>query len=49
MLFRSVYLDAAKKYTSAGYDHLVMQNAGHDPDGFIDFFQSELAEKLRAA
>jgi len=44
-----VYLDAAKKYTSAGYDHLVMQNAGPDPDGFIDFFQSELAEKLRAA
>jgi hypothetical protein len=31
----------------AGFDHLVMQNAGPGPDGFINFFQQELTEPLR--
>jgi hypothetical protein len=32
----------------AGFDHLVAMNAGPDPDGFMDFFASELAAPLRA-
>jgi hypothetical protein len=31
----------------AGYDHLALINAGPDPEGFFDFFASELAEPLR--
>ncbi|WP_280244542.1 TIGR03557 family F420-dependent LLM class oxidoreductase [Nocardia abscessus] len=42
------YLDAAKQYTDAGFDHLVMQNAGPDPDGFLDFYRRELDKPLRA-
>lgn len=41
------YLDNARKFLDAGFDSLVMQNAGPDPDGFMDFFQSDLAEPLR--
>ncbi|MFF5103327.1 TIGR03557 family F420-dependent LLM class oxidoreductase [Streptomyces sp. NPDC000134] len=41
------YLAAAQRYADAGFDRLVMQNAGPDPDGFIDFYQRELAEPLR--
>jgi G6PDH family F420-dependent oxidoreductase len=40
------YLDAVKTYTEAGFDHLVLQNAGPDPDGFLDFFATELKPKL---
>ncbi|MFJ1455738.1 TIGR03557 family F420-dependent LLM class oxidoreductase [Nocardia sp. N2S4-5] len=42
------YLNAARPYLDAGFDHLVMQNAGPDPDGFIDFFRDDLADRLRA-
>ncbi|CAM5332425.1 TIGR03557 family F420-dependent LLM class oxidoreductase [Streptomyces fumanus] len=42
------YLAAAQRYVDAGFDRLVLQNAGPDPDGFIDFYQRELAEPLRA-
>ena len=42
------YVEAVKKYTDAGYDHIVLQNAGPDPEGFIDFFQKDLGDKLRA-
>ena len=38
---------AAEKAGCAGFDHLVMQNAGPDPDGFIDFYQQELDPVLR--
>jgi G6PDH family F420-dependent oxidoreductase len=41
------YVEAVKKYTDAGYDYIVLQNAGPDPDGFIDFFAEELRDKLR--
>lgn len=41
------YLDVAQPFVDAGFDHLVMQNAGPDPDGFLDFFRSELDEPLR--
>jgi G6PDH family F420-dependent oxidoreductase len=40
------YTDAVKTYTDAGYDHIVLQNAGPDPDGFIDFFAKELKAEL---
>lgn len=42
------HLQVAQQYVDAGFDHLVMMNAGPDPDGFIDFFALELAAPLRA-
>jgi G6PDH family F420-dependent oxidoreductase len=41
------YTEVAQSFVDAGFDRLVMQNAGPDPDGFIDFFQRELNEPLR--
>lgn len=41
------YVEAARRYVDAGFDHLVMQNAGPDPDGFLDFYRTELADRLR--
>ena len=41
------YVEAVKKYADAGFDHLVLQNAGPDPDGFIDFYGKELHDKLQ--
>ncbi|WP_459545706.1 TIGR03557 family F420-dependent LLM class oxidoreductase [Nocardia sp. X0981] len=40
-------LEVAQPFVDAGFDHLVMQNAGPDPDGFLDFYRSELDEPLR--
>ncbi|MEU1240355.1 TIGR03557 family F420-dependent LLM class oxidoreductase [Micromonospora parva] len=37
-----------RSYVEAGFDHIVLQNAGPDPDGFLDFFASDLAGRLRA-
>jgi G6PDH family F420-dependent oxidoreductase len=42
------HLQVAQQYVDAGFDHLATMNAGPDPDGFIDFFASELAAPLRA-
>jgi G6PDH family F420-dependent oxidoreductase len=42
------HLQVAQQFVDAGFDHLVTMNAGPDPDGFIDFFASELATPLRA-
>ncbi|MFF8382373.1 TIGR03557 family F420-dependent LLM class oxidoreductase [Streptomyces kanasensis] len=42
------YTEMAQGYVDAGFDRLVMQNAGPDPDGFIDFYQRELDSRLRA-
>ncbi|MCP2167812.1 TIGR03557 family F420-dependent LLM class oxidoreductase [Goodfellowiella coeruleoviolacea] len=41
------HVAVAQPYVDAGFDHLVLQNAGPDPDGFFDFYQRELAERLR--
>ncbi|HSP39299.1 MAG TPA: TIGR03557 family F420-dependent LLM class oxidoreductase [Frankiaceae bacterium] len=41
------HLAAAQQFVDAGFDHLVLMNAGPDPDGFIEFFSNELAEPLR--
>jgi G6PDH family F420-dependent oxidoreductase len=37
-----------RSYVDAGFDHIVLQNAGPDPDGFLDFFATDLAGRLRA-
>jgi G6PDH family F420-dependent oxidoreductase len=41
------HLTSAQQFVDAGFDHLVLMNAGPDPDGFFDFFSGELAEPLR--
>ncbi|WP_040790752.1 TIGR03557 family F420-dependent LLM class oxidoreductase [Nocardia paucivorans] len=41
------FLAAAQPYVDAGFDHLVMLNAGPDPDGFLDFYHEQLDEQLR--
>jgi G6PDH family F420-dependent oxidoreductase len=41
------HVQQAQPYVDAGFDHLVLQNAGPDPDGFIDFFAKELKDRLR--
>ena len=42
------YVQHVQQYVDAGFDHIVLQNAGPDPDGFVDFFTRELADRLRA-
>ncbi|MFI5838013.1 TIGR03557 family F420-dependent LLM class oxidoreductase [Micromonospora sp. NPDC051300] len=42
------HVAAVRTYVDAGFDHLVLQNAGPDPDGFLDFYRDTLAERLRA-
>lgn len=42
------YAEVAQPFVDAGFDHLVMQNAGPDPDGFLDFYRSDLDSRLRA-
>jgi G6PDH family F420-dependent oxidoreductase len=41
------YVENVQQYVDAGFDHIVLQNAGPDPQGFIDFFARELADRLR--
>ena len=41
------HLAVAQQFVDAGFDHVALLNAGPDPDGFFDFFQSELQEPLR--
>ncbi|WP_109530384.1 MULTISPECIES: TIGR03557 family F420-dependent LLM class oxidoreductase [Nocardia] len=43
------YIRAVRTYADAGYDHLVLQNAGPDPDGFLEFYRDELDRELRAS
>ncbi|GIJ30964.1 TIGR03557 family F420-dependent LLM class oxidoreductase [Verrucosispora sp. WMMD703] len=43
-----VHVQAVRTYVDAGFDHIVLQNAGPDPDGFLDFFQDVLATRLRS-
>jgi G6PDH family F420-dependent oxidoreductase len=42
-----VHVQAVRTYVEAGFDHVVLQNAGPDPDGFLDFFQGTLSARLR--
>ncbi|GID29707.1 TIGR03557 family F420-dependent LLM class oxidoreductase [Paractinoplanes brasiliensis] len=40
------YVEMVREYTGAGFDHVVLMNAGPDPDGFLDFFEKELKGRL---
>jgi G6PDH family F420-dependent oxidoreductase len=42
-----VHLEAIKKYTDAGFDHLVLTCPGDDQAGFIAYCEKELLPKLR--
>ena len=35
-------------YVDAGFDHIVFQNAGPDPEGFLQVCKSELIDRVRA-
>jgi G6PDH family F420-dependent oxidoreductase len=41
------HVEVVKQFTDAGFDRIVLQNAGPDPDGFVDFFSGTLAARLR--
>ncbi len=40
------HVAAVREYEQAGYDHVVLMNHGPDPDGFMDFFATELKPAL---
>ncbi|MEU8239580.1 TIGR03557 family F420-dependent LLM class oxidoreductase [Actinoplanes missouriensis] len=40
------YVESIQQYRDAGFDHIVLMNAGPDPDGFLDFFTTELRDRL---
>lgn len=42
------HVESARRYADAGFDHLVLMNAGPDPEGFLDFVARELGPRLRA-
>jgi G6PDH family F420-dependent oxidoreductase len=41
------HVAAIRKYRDAGFDHLVLVGIGPDQDGFLRFWESELAPRLR--
>jgi G6PDH family F420-dependent oxidoreductase len=41
------HLEVIRPYLDAGFDRIVLMNAGPDPDGFLDFFRDDLAGRLR--
>jgi len=41
------HLEAIEAFTSAGFDRIVLMDAGPDPEGFIDFFAEELRPRLQ--
>jgi G6PDH family F420-dependent oxidoreductase len=41
------YLEMIQEHIDAGYDHIVLMNAGPDQDGFLDFFTKELSGRLK--
>lgn len=42
------HVEVAHSFVDAGFDHLVTMNGGPDPDGFLEFFATELGDRLRA-
>jgi G6PDH family F420-dependent oxidoreductase len=42
------HLAVADEFLDAGFDRLALLNVGPDPDAFLDFFRTELAEPLRS-
>jgi G6PDH family F420-dependent oxidoreductase len=43
----AAHLNAVESYLRAGFDRLVLQNVGPDPDGFFEFFERELADAIK--
>jgi G6PDH family F420-dependent oxidoreductase len=41
------HVEVVQQYVDAGFDRIVLMNAGPDPDGFLDFFRNDLADRLR--
>ena len=42
------HLEVVQEFVDAGFDQLILTNAGPDPDGFFDFFAHVLQPKIRA-
>lgn len=42
------YVEAVKKFTDAGFDHVVLLSVGPDQESFIRFFQEKLGPRLRS-
>ncbi len=42
------HLEVVQEFVDAGFDQLVLTNAGPDPDGFFEFFANVLQPKIRA-
>ncbi|MCO1660348.1 TIGR03557 family F420-dependent LLM class oxidoreductase [Pseudonocardia humida] len=42
------HLEVAGQFVDAGFDRIALLNAGPDPDGFIEFFRTELGDRLRS-
>jgi hypothetical protein len=40
------HLDAIRKYTAAGYDHVWIHQIGPDQEGFFRFYQREVLPKV---
>jgi G6PDH family F420-dependent oxidoreductase len=43
------HIRAVRAFLDAGFEHVVLVNAGPDADGFFDFFARELAPALKSA
>jgi hypothetical protein len=41
------HVDAVRKYVDAGFDHIVVIGVGPDQEGFLRFWEQELAPKVR--
>lgn len=41
------HTEVAQQFVDAGFDRLVLQNAGADPDGFFEFYRNTLKDQLR--
>ncbi len=41
------HVEVVKQFSDAGFDRIALLNAGPDPDGFLEFFRTELADRLR--
>jgi G6PDH family F420-dependent oxidoreductase len=42
------HVEVVQQFVDAGFDSIVLMNAGPDPDGFLDFFERELQDRVRA-
>ncbi len=41
------HLEVIAPFVDAGFDRIVLMNAGPDPDGFLDFFRDDLGDRVR--